>query len=126
MRKKEKRYITLIIITIVVLVAFFTNPNEKSHQDAVKTKVNSYMQKNISNKNNALENILGAVFGGTVVNTIVNNIVSRDNYFLFSLTKINWEGKSNTVGIGAFGNVYISKKFDQALENGLIDNIPHE
>ncbi len=63
---------------------------------------------------------LGMMIGGTLVENVIDNLVSTDNYILFSTTKINWDGKSRIIGIGAFGNVYITNKLEEALDKGLL------
>ena len=39
-----------------------------------------------------------------------------DNYFLFSITRINWDGRSQIIGAGAFRRVYISNQIDDVLK----------
>jgi len=48
--------------------------------------------------------------------------MSTDNYVLFSTTKITWEGETRIIGIGAFGNVFITKELDESLNKGLLEN----
>ena len=43
----------------------------------------------------------------------------QDNYILFSTTKMTLDGEIKVVGIGAFGNVFISNKIDKAIEENL-------
>jgi hypothetical protein len=44
-------------------------------------------------------------------------MVIIDNYFIFSITKIKKDDGTKVIGIGAFGNVFFTKKLDDALAN---------
>ncbi|MCL2761193.1 MAG: DUF4359 domain-containing protein [Desulfuromonadales bacterium] len=123
----KKKYLIFAIIGILVFVAILTNPNQDRHKEVIKNKLNSYMQKSIKKSlpetNDELGQAgqaLGMMFGAALVDRVVDTLVSTDNYLLFSTTKINWEGKSKVIGIGAFGNVYITSKLDKALNEGLL------
>ncbi len=59
------------------------------------------------------------MLGGAVLDGFVDNVVSSDNYILFSTTKMTLDGEIKVVGIGAFGNVFISNKIDKAIEENL-------
>jgi len=109
----KKGYLTLIIIGAIVLIAIITNPPPERHKEAVKTEVNKLMQKEISKEagdNGSTGQIFGALLGGAVIDKMVDNMVSTDNYLLFSTTKVTWEGQTRVIGIGAFGNVFITRK----------------
>jgi len=113
------KYLILTITCLIILIAVITNPNQDRHREVVKNKINFYMQKNLS-ETNGLE-LLGAMLGGAVVNVVINNLVSTDNYVLFSTTKINWRGESKVIGVGVFGNVYITSELVKAMEKGLLN-----
>ncbi|NCX96265.1 MAG: DUF4359 domain-containing protein [Chitinophagia bacterium] len=123
----KKNIVTFLLIGLIILIAVITNPNEARHKEVVKHELNAYLQKslneNTSKSDDALENAgrgLGSMFGGMVINSLVDNAVSCQSYVLFSVTNFTWEGKTNTIGVGIFGNVYISdelkKKLKQKIE----------
>jgi len=120
-KKQKKRYFLLAIIGAIVLAAVLTNPGQEKHQEAVKNKLDSYVQKKINptDKGNIFGKTLGGMLGGAIGNTVANNIISRDNYVLFSTTKMDWKGEDKVIGIGAFGYVYVSGQVDEALDEGL-------
>lgn len=122
----KKSYILITIIGIIALIAIFTNPSTDEHKEAMKNKLNTLMQKNLnkeSNENNSdfesAVQTFAFMLGGTVINGLIDNTVSRDNYILFSTTKMTFNGKTKVVGIGAFGNVFITNKIDKAIEEKL-------
>jgi hypothetical protein len=109
----KKGYLTLIIIGAIVLIAIITNPPPERHKDAVKTEINKLMQKEISKEAGdagTTGQVFGTLIGGAVVDRMVDTMVSTDNYLLFSTTKVTWEGQTRVIGIGAFGNVFITRK----------------
>ncbi|HMW13752.1 MAG: DUF4359 domain-containing protein [Chitinophagaceae bacterium] len=123
----KKNQLIIVIVSVVILIAILTNPNQDRHKEVIKNKLNSYMQKSMNPEGDESENeweqvgqALGMMIGGTLVENVIDNLVSTDNYILFSTTKINWDGKSRIIGIGAFGNVYITNKLEEALDKGLL------
>jgi hypothetical protein len=125
----KKNYLVLAIVGVVVLVAILTNPNQDRHKEVIKNKLNSYMQKSMKESLTKTDNeweqagqALGMMLVGTLVDRIIDNLVSTDNYVLFSTTKISLEGETKIIGIGAFGNVFITNKLDEAMNEGLLKN----
>lgn len=72
----------LIGVVIVLVLAFFSNPQEADHKRELKE-----VTKNLRVK-------------------IKNNAVQVDDYKIFSLTKVKVDGKEKIAGIGAFGKVW--------------------
>ena len=125
----KKSYVFSAITILIILIAIFTNPNPERHKEAVKNKVNSYIQQSMKESMNGTENntaqagkALGMMLAGAFIDKIIDNLVSTDNYVLFSTTKITWDGKTEIIGIGAFGNVYLTRKIDEAIDEGLLKN----
>ncbi|KRB59850.1 hypothetical protein ASD98_01650 [Flavobacterium sp. Root186] len=65
---------------------------------------------------------LGILFGSSLAEKLIENSVTRDNYILFSITKITWQGKSKSIGYGLFGNVFLSEKVNKAFNNDEINS----
>lgn len=125
----KKNHIIILIILLISLVAVLTNPNQDRHKEVVKNKINLYLQKSMKEGNADTNNegeksgqAIGMMLGVVLVNQIIDNLVSTDNYVLFSMTKITWDGKTKVIGIGAFGNVYLTGKLDDSLNEGLLNN----
>lgn len=125
----KKSYLIFAAIGLIVLVAILTNPNEDKHKEVMKSKANSYMQKYIKGSLTETDSEqeqagqgLGMMLGGVLVDRIIDNIVSVNNYILFSTTEISWDGQTKVIGVGAFGNVYVTSKLDEAMNEGLLKN----
>lgn len=124
----KKNYLYYAIIGAIILVAILTKPNHDRHKEVIKNKLNSYMQKSMKQNLTETDNVwaqagqaLGMMLGGALVDRIIDNLVCTDNYVLFSTTKISWEGETKVIGIGAFGNVFITNKLDEAMNEGFLE-----
>jgi hypothetical protein len=119
----NKKIIIGASIGLAVLILILTNPNQVSHKDAVKLKFNAFMQKTMNEKTSEGEDggisvtgQLGMMFGSSIIDRLVDSTVSCDNFLLFSLTTINFDGESKVMGVGVLGNVFISDKVDEELD----------
>ncbi|MBP1631020.1 MAG: hypothetical protein H6Q15_1913 [Bacteroidetes bacterium] len=117
----KRKNIVITIVLVIVLIAIFTNPSIEDHKEAVKIKFNANLQKKL-NLEDGIVQAFSMMIGGVVLDGFVDNMVSSENYILFSITKITWDKDVKVVGIGAFGNVFISNKIDKAFENNLKNN----
>jgi len=107
----KKRY----VIILVLLIAFITNPSEDKHQQVVKSKINEVLR--ISVLPAEKDEQSGYEFDNVLVDQIVDSYTSYNNYFLFSTTDVIWKGKTDIIGIGLFGYVFIPGKVDEILLN---------
>lgn len=125
----KKSAIILVLVSLIIAVAVITNPNHDRHKEVVKNKLITYMQKAMkqghAETGNEWEEVgqaFGVMLGGVIIDGVLDNLMSIDNYVLFSATKITWDGEMEIIGIGAFGNVYLTRELDKALNKGLLDN----
>lgn len=123
-KTQSNSFSSWILLIIIFIIAFSTNPNISSHQEEVKDKLNVYLEKAIKktvvdsdNEWSKLGEIFGTYLGNTALDEIVKTSVSSDNYMFFSTTKFNFLGKKNVIGIGVFGKVFIFPEFDKELDN---------
>jgi hypothetical protein len=121
----QNKHITLIITGVLLIIGALTNPTQDRHKEAVKNKLNVIMQKSIKdsmkNSDSGAEQIgsaLGLMLGEAILDRMIESTISSDNYVLFSTTKATWEGKTKIIGVGVFGNVFISDEIDKALKEG--------
>lgn len=113
---------TIIYIGICVILAFTNPPLEKHIQEVnmvVKKVVNTENSKSLvdnTNSSNQLMAGLGLLFGDGIVEGLSDKFISRDNYILFSITKVSFNGKNTTIGFGVLGNVIIFDEFENQLK----------
>lgn len=124
----KRKNVILIVIGLIALLAVFTNPKQVRHKEVIKAKINTHMQKAMSEEMSKTDDgwekagqALGLMLGGLVVDGIIANVVTTSNYVLFSTSNVSWQGESHVIGVGVFGNVFVTKKLDEALERGLFE-----
>jgi hypothetical protein len=122
----KTKYLILSIIAFATIVAILTNPTPERHKEVVKNKLHQFllmpMVEGLDNARTRLEEdtqSLEILLGNTLLDNIIDNLVSTDNFLLFSTTKISLEGKSKTIGYGVFGNVFLAKELDEAMNEAL-------
>ena len=125
----KKAYITLAILILIILIAIITNPNQNRHKEVIKNELITYLQKSIKKDQPKPQDeweeagqVLGIMLGGMIIEKVLDNFMSTDNYVVFSTTKITWEGEKKIIGIGAFGNVFITEELGEALNKGLLND----
>lgn len=116
-------------IVLVCLGAFATNPTSVEHKLILKDKMREYLNTEIDkmqlendNKFAQLGASLGAAFGGVIVDKFIDENVVVDDYYLFSITNVRWEGKIKMLGVGIFGKVILHPDIDKKLKEGLPKN----
>ncbi len=117
----SKSLLTLILSLFVALVLILTNPKEEEHKSAVKTKFHALLTKMIKDRSpesglgSDLGAGLGALVGSYAVDRLVDTGISRTNLLLFSLTRMQSEKETKTIGVGVLGSVYLTSKFDEIV-----------
>lgn len=106
-----KRNSHIVLIVLCVLVALLcmliiTCPGTDAHRDAIKKSVTE----EIDRRKDAADNSFGAAIGGffaqQLASLAVDNMVHVDNYFIFSLGRVHFDGKDHTLSVGILGHVY--------------------
>lgn len=121
----KNKQLFLVILGLILIISVITNPNQDRHREVVKNKLSVIMQKamteSLKNSDSGAKQIgsaLGLMLGGAFLDRMIESMISSDNYVLFSTTKITWEGKTKLIGVGVFGNVFISNEIEKALKDG--------
>lgn len=120
---------TLIAIAILAVLGGVTNPSPERHKDEVKVKLNQLIHDKLRDEVKTEESesqwgnagkAIGTAITNALVNGVVEGVVTTDNYLVFSLTRAHWDGEDHLIGVGAFGNVFLTKEIDRAFEEGII------
>jgi hypothetical protein len=80
-----KFIVSILLIGLFVVIAYFTNPSEERHRAAVIEKLEKE-------------------------NLTARPVVDRENYYVFSLTSVNKSNDRKIIGAGAFTRVFIFSK----------------
>ena len=109
----SKTRIFALLGVVIMLTAVFTNPSKEKINDKLTLKAKEILKNQLDYKHKDAVDFGMMLFGDQVVKEFVNNYTHTDNYYLFSLTKINWNSEEVVIGGGAFGQVWISDKIDE-------------
>lgn len=109
----SKTRVFALLGVVIMLVAVFTNPSKEKINEKLSLKAKEILKKQLDYKHKDAVDLGMMLIGDQVVNEFVNNYTYTENYYLFSLVKINWNSEKITIGGGAFGQVWISSKIDE-------------
>lgn len=84
---------TIFLFVVFIAIAFFTNPEESTHRESLKDKVQELQLKKIRDKR-----------------------IEVVDYKIFSFTKVKENGESKIVGVGAFGKVWYFGDVEEKLK----------
>jgi|AGTN01.3.fsa_nt_gi hypothetical protein len=121
-RKRWGR-IFLVFLAIILLAAIFTNPGEQVHKDTLKAKSKAIMNEIVLERNDAVGAGVWQLGGNRLLNEFIESNVSVDNYWLFSILKIHWDGKSYIIGVGAFSKVYITRQLSKDVIQPILEDM---
>ncbi|MFD1769316.1 DUF4359 domain-containing protein [Sphingobacterium suaedae] len=109
----SKTRIFAISLIAIILIAFFTNPRQEQHETAIKNKALTLLREKSNAKDKETVNFGIQLFGSTLIDQFIKEHVKVENYYLFSLTKINWNNQEMVIGGGAFKQIWLSPKIDE-------------
>jgi hypothetical protein len=107
-----------ILIPLLLLIAFITNPEIEDHRTVLKIKLSGIVDEIIAEETDNIF-IIGLVkyFGDAIVDENLKN-VSANNYYFFSLTEFKFASDLKIKGYGFLGKVYFSKNVNkQTIKN---------
>ena len=122
-----KKLFILIVLLIAAGALIATNPSREDHVAAVNQVVSSSIEQNLSSNNPVLDIMgkVGSAIGSEVARNVVDQKLEYCNYYLFSLSRAEIDGKNYYLSVGILGHAITSFNEDDlkdAVNNG-IDNL---
>ena len=102
-KRKGKRFFRLLLFITLIVIAFMTNPDKSTHIEKINDKLFDLLP------NNEKTSIIKSI-GRVVSDQVLDRVISVNNYLVFSVSKIEIMGKSETIGYGVFGMVIFTDK----------------
>lgn len=117
----KQQHIYLIVFGFVILALMATNPGIEDHREAVRKLFKEKMNENSKSTqlNNSFEKLgynIGENIGAGIAERIIERSVSKDNYYIFSVTNFEYAGQSKKIGLGIAGNVWFHKDINDKDE----------
>lgn len=109
----------LVILALMIL----TNPSESKQKEIIKEKLHVVLQEKLNQKItndtdwSQVGKALGSVFGGRLLDAVVDEQVRVDDYLIFSIPKINYNGTDQKIGLAMFGTVFTDEEKLSAIWN---------
>ena len=120
-----KKLLLLIIIIGIALVGVITCPQKDAHTDALMKLVNVALDSELSKHADTEEEMGLAMFGSIIGSGIAEFVIDKkllvDNYFVFSVGRIVFEGEEKIVSLGIFNHVFTmsEEKLKENLKNSI-------
>ena len=125
-RKTNKSGFIFLILIAIAAIAFFTNPDKETHKEAIIARTDQVIEEIITERNDELSSVAWQLAGKQLLSEFVDTNVTVDNYYLFSIPKVNWDGKSYQIGVGAFGKVYITKHLNRDVVQPILNDMENK
>lgn len=112
----SKTRIFAVIVVAIMLAAVATNPSRQQHERVIRQKAVEVLQNQLAYAHKDAFDLGMTLFGDRVIEEFIQSNVVVKNYFLFSVTKIRWQGDEVTIGGGAFTHVWLSERLDEEAD----------
>lgn len=122
-----KKILTLIVLVVVLVALAVTNPSREDHVAAVNQVVSSTIKQNMQSDNAVLNLVgkVGSMLGSAVAGNVVDDKLEYCNYYLFSLSCAEIDGKNYYLSVGILGHAittFNEEDLKDAVNSG-IDNL---
>ena len=103
----------LLFTLIIVFISGFcviSCPDKEAHSEAIMENVNELIDeeatKDVTNDTEKALVLLASSLVSGISNLVIDSRLSVDNYFLFSIGRVTFEGESRIVSIGMLNHVF--------------------
>lgn len=112
----SKTRIFALFLFGIMVAAILTNPKREQFETAIEEKAKSLLVKQLKYDNQDAVQLGMSLFGNRIIKEFVQNNVVIENYYLFSVVKIKWQGQNSPIGGGAFKTVWLSPEIDKKAD----------
>lgn len=122
----KKGALALLILVLAAVGAASTCPPQAAHEAAIKEVVRLTLEaeqataKAAGNSGGMLGGYLGQMLGQIMAKEMMKaGVMTYHSFILFSTSEVNWDGKTYPVGVGAFGQVHITSRVKDKIQEGI-------
>ena len=103
----------LLFILIIVFISGFSViscPDKEAHSEAIMENINELIDeeatKDVTNESEKALALLASSLVSGISNLVIDSRLSVNNYFLFSVGKVTFDGESKIVSVGLLNHVF--------------------
>lgn len=113
---RKFRIAVLVAAAVLLFAMYATCPDASRHKAAVSEEVRKAVD-DISDLNDSW-GFFGNMLASGMVSIAVDRLLEVDNYFIFSVGTVHYDGRSQAVSFGILGHVFTfdAGYFEQAME----------
>ena len=100
--------VTILTILGVVIVMALTCPKKQQHVEVLSDRFSYILGDQIGQDDDL--SVLGTMIGSKIAKGIIDTFITVDDYVLFSVGHVRYDGEDYIVSIGAFGHVFTASK----------------
>ncbi len=104
----SKLLVLIMILLVVILSMFVTNPSNEKHKKYVSNK----MIESVEKKNPTIDSNAFSELGKSLGVSLVERMVTADNYLIFSLGKIKFKANEKFITLGIVDQIIPLIDFD--------------
>lgn len=116
-RDRSPRFLVFgLMLPVITIIAVLTNPKPEDHRAAVKEAITMELARHwarLDEDGLTLGSVAGRAVQRPIINFHVETMIHSHNYFVCSTTFVSNGKATQTIGIGVFGQVFVSQKFSQ-------------
>lgn len=112
----SKTRIFALIMLGLILASILTNPPREQFETIIKSKSKDILEKQLKYKDKDALQLGMTLFGDRVIQDFIDRSIIIQNFYLFSVVKIKWQGTETPIGGGAFKTVWLSPKIDEKAD----------
>lgn len=95
-----------VLLTVLILIMLaVTCPDKSEHQEEIRQKVSEKMEQKMGDADGL--SAIGSFFASKIIDVYLDSKLSVDNYVLFSIGKLNYDGEDIRISFGMLHHVFI-------------------
>jgi len=110
-----------VILIILLVLAYFTNPKIEQHKDKVKSKLQNSLVETLSkqgiSKDNPIMKSINNEMYEDMVWTVIDKKITYNNYYIFSMTQVEYMGQNYPISLGLYNNVIVMPQLEDQIKN---------
>jgi len=112
----SKKRIFAFTVIAFMLICILTNPSKEKFEEVIANKTTAIIKKQLEYEDQDAITLAMSLFGNKIVDRFIENNIIVENYYLFSIVKIKWEGQETPIGGGAIKTVWLSPEIDKKTD----------